>query len=148
VQGPDAYVPLTEAAQWLGVSVDTVRRRIRTGELVAQREQRPQGYRWLVKLPEPPTVIEVHPATSLHLPMHLQGVDSEGLERLIVTLERVSERLAAVHQPPALIADYVPTLQLVRTNTAPPRLQAVQTPMRGGRLPWWRRILQALTEGP
>ena len=45
------YVSLREAADRLGVSVDTIRRRIAAGELEGQREARPQGYRWLVGLP-------------------------------------------------------------------------------------------------
>lgn len=41
-------VPLSEAAARLGVSVDTVRRRLRTGELAARQA----GRRTLVSLPE------------------------------------------------------------------------------------------------
>jgi len=43
-------VSVGEAARRLGVSVDTVRRRIGKGELLAHREPTPQGYRWEVEL--------------------------------------------------------------------------------------------------
>ena len=43
---------LPEAAQRLGVSVDTVKRRLRRGELKGQRVPRPQGYTWLIELPD------------------------------------------------------------------------------------------------
>jgi hypothetical protein len=43
-------VALPEAAQRLGISVDTVKRRLRRGELKGQRVPRPQGYTWLIEL--------------------------------------------------------------------------------------------------
>jgi len=45
-------VGLPEAAQRLGVSVDTIKRRLRRGELKGQQEPRPQGYTWLIEIPE------------------------------------------------------------------------------------------------
>jgi hypothetical protein len=45
-------VSVMEAATHLGVSPDTIRRRIRNGELQARREPTPQGYIWRVELPE------------------------------------------------------------------------------------------------
>ena len=45
-------VSIDEAARLLGVSQDTIRRRIRNGELKAQQEARPQGYIWRVLLPD------------------------------------------------------------------------------------------------
>ena len=45
-------VVIAEAAKRLGVAQDTIRRRIRNGGLVAHQETRPQGYIWLVELPE------------------------------------------------------------------------------------------------
>lgn len=43
---------VSEAAQALGVSVDTIRRRMKRGELETRREQTPQGFRWLIRLPD------------------------------------------------------------------------------------------------
>ncbi len=45
-------VSIPEAAKRLGVTQDTIRRRIRKGELAAYQEPRPQGYVWLVDVPE------------------------------------------------------------------------------------------------
>lgn len=42
---------MAQAAKRLGVSVDTIRRRVRSGELEAHKESTPQGFRWLVVLP-------------------------------------------------------------------------------------------------
>ena len=51
-------VPVREAAARLGVSTDTVRRRMRSGGLAATKRPTPQGFVWLVELPDdaPPGV--------------------------------------------------------------------------------------------
>jgi hypothetical protein len=46
-----AWAPLTEVAAAYGVSIDTIRRRMRKGELEGRREQTPQGFRWLALMP-------------------------------------------------------------------------------------------------
>jgi len=43
-------VSVGEAARRLGVSTDTIRRRIGKGELLAHREPTPQGFRWEIEL--------------------------------------------------------------------------------------------------
>ena len=45
-------VTMGEAAQRMGVSVDTVRRRLRRGELLGRHQPTPQGFIWLVELPD------------------------------------------------------------------------------------------------
>jgi hypothetical protein len=59
VEGPAAGYSLQDAAAVLGVSVNTLRKRIRSGQVSAERIQRPQGYVWQVHLdglqpPDPP----------------------------------------------------------------------------------------------
>ncbi len=44
---------LAEVAEAYGVSVDTIRRRMKRGELEARRQQTPQGFKWLAVMPEP-----------------------------------------------------------------------------------------------
>ena len=46
---------LAEVADAYGVSVDTIRRRMKRGELETRRHQTPQGFKWLAVLPEPET---------------------------------------------------------------------------------------------
>lgn len=63
------WVGLRDAATLMGVSVDTVKRRIQKRELESRRETIPQGFRWLVRVdnPEPsPTMavsVQVQPET-------------------------------------------------------------------------------------
>src|SRR5918992_3522033 len=43
-------VTMTEAARRLGVSTDTIKRRLRRGELKGRKQPRPQGFTWLIEL--------------------------------------------------------------------------------------------------
>lgn len=45
-------VPLKQAAKRLGISTDTVRRRIKSGSLEAEKRATPQGGEWWVTLPD------------------------------------------------------------------------------------------------
>ena len=51
-----AWVPIAEAARQFGVSVDTVRRRIKRGNIAAERRETPQGFVWWVCLSDPAEV--------------------------------------------------------------------------------------------
>ena len=64
-----ATVTLQEAAQRLGVSQDTVRRRIRKEELQARQTPTPQGFRWEVELEG----LE-EDAQAAHTPPHRPGI--------------------------------------------------------------------------
>jgi hypothetical protein len=43
---------MVEAAVILGVSPDTVKRRLQRGELEGHQEETPQGFRWIIELPD------------------------------------------------------------------------------------------------
>ena len=45
-------VTMAEAARRLDVTVETVKRRLRRGELQGQKQPRPQGFTWLIEMPE------------------------------------------------------------------------------------------------
>ncbi len=55
--GDGHWASIADAASELGVSADTVRRRIKRQELLAKREQRAQGFRWLVRLDGDPLAV-------------------------------------------------------------------------------------------
>jgi transposase-like protein len=46
-----AKASIAEAARRLGISQDTVRKRLRLGELAGEQVRAPGGFRWLVELP-------------------------------------------------------------------------------------------------
>lgn len=55
-----ALISVVEAAKVLGVSEETVKRRIRRGELQGQQYPRPQGHVWMVDLPSDPVNSTIH----------------------------------------------------------------------------------------
>jgi len=114
-------VTIQEAANTLGIAESTVRRRIRNGELEGQQMPTPQGYTWLVDLPEN-LKIEKENDQSLVGESGLlrELVDSlrshmDGLENQLGTKDRQIEQLHVL-------------LQQVQAALPPPR------PYR----PWWR----------
>lgn len=80
-----------EAAERLGISPDTVRRRLKRGELEGEQEQTAQGFIWRIVLPKTPDEPEpeaAEPQGSIELALLRERV--AGLERL--TEELQSER--------------------------------------------------------
>lgn len=154
-----AGVPIRTAATTLGVSVDTVRRRIRRGELETVRDAR--GWH-LVVLPDAPYAARpTQPGADGDLPSadavgaHRAAVDAELVQLRTkveaLTAERdwlrgVVEREQAAHgetrrlmgnlqaQMLALPAALMPATHAERPASAPNDVDVAQTPPR----PWWR----------
>jgi excisionase family DNA binding protein len=95
-----APVTVEQAAAILGVSVTTVRRRIRAGVLRAEEARRAQGPVWLVYLPadatsattEPPPAtssVATAPTTAEAMATYTRSI----LEPLVATIERQAERI-------------------------------------------------------
>ena len=82
-----ALVSIKEAAQRLGVVEATVRRHIRNGELVAHQVPRPQGFVWMVELPED----EVEKPGN-------NGASVELMESLRDTIRRQDETIAQLQE--------------------------------------------------
>ena len=85
-----------EAAFVLGVSASTVRRRIATSELRAEREERPQGSRLWVYLPSdtpPPTTPADSPPDMLPAPVAVLEARIESLKRTIDGEQRAGSEL-------------------------------------------------------
>jgi len=94
--GAHMEVTIREAADRLGVSVDTVRRRLKAGELTGRQEpQGASGYRWLVQLPD--DALAETPATAPPSADAYELADArariEGLERLIDELAGQRDKL-------------------------------------------------------
>ncbi len=127
------WAPLTEVATAYGVSVDTIRRRMKRGELQARRQQTPQGFKWLVLMPE---TIEL---ASLELPRDAPGSPQTGgttasgvqvvardREELVETLRQElalrNREIARLHEVLAFQAKAIE----VTTAALPANVQAVQ----------------------
>jgi len=57
-------VSIADAAERLGVSVDTVRRRLKRGKLSGEKEETPQGFVWRVELPVEARIVPPAEATT------------------------------------------------------------------------------------
>jgi len=107
-------VSIGEAARRLGVSTDTIRRRIGKGELLAHREPTPQGYRWEVELQ-----LNDQP---------LNGQDSN-LEVLVTTLQaQVQAQAEELDARRREVQELHILLQTAQTALTAPKSK-----------PWWRR---------
>jgi hypothetical protein len=109
-----AYAPIADVAAAYGVSVDTIRRRIRKGELQGRKEQTPQGFRWMLPMPDPGETLPGH-ETGIAIPQPdhaamvevLQGelaARNAEIERLHALLDTQARALEAVAARPALPA--------------------------------------------
>lgn len=89
------YAPLTQVAAAYGVSVDTIRRRLRRGELDARKEPTPQGFRWVAAMPRAAST----PGERAVVAEHEAGV-AQG--ELVATLQRELElrnqEIARLHE--------------------------------------------------
>jgi hypothetical protein len=145
----DEEVPIAVAAQRLGVSPDTIKRRIKHGELQARRVGRPQGYRWLVSLPDTAASVD---AGSMHSSTVALAVAQAEVRRLEATVRLLSRELDVrqreISQLHVLLgqgraqlpvhsgadADVVPT----RNSPVHQRRQSPQ------HMPLWDRLLRVL----
>jgi len=71
---------IPEAAAQLGVSPDTIRRRIRQGTLMAEKVKTPQGYRWEVDISNAPVAPMQTPRQDAYVASLLDRIASLELE--------------------------------------------------------------------
>lgn len=159
------WAPLAEVAAAYGVSIDTIRRRMRRGEIEGRREQTPQGFRWLAPLPETVERNAVPDApgspergeSAAHELAIIQRERDELIETLrhelairnreITRLHEViaSQAAALQAQAPALAARAGPASGTGDpAPTAAPAEQirpAASTVEPSAPRPWWRRLL-------
>ena len=151
---------INAAATRLGVSPDTIRRRLRAGELAGEREPTPQGYRWVVLFPvtlEVPAVADPAPITGddVHRSTSDTGTDVTELATLrerVAGLERLGAELAAerdawrdqaarheeaAQQLRTLVAQ---AQQMTRALPAGDVATAADPSTPAPVAPWWRRL--------
>ena len=91
---------IPEAAKQLGVSQDTIRRRIRRGQVQAVQHPTPQGHVWLVEIPDTPD--DPRPALDVELlrreAEHWREVAGILHEELVARRREVHELLLLLEQ--------------------------------------------------
>jgi len=106
-------VSIGEAARRLGVSTDTIRRRIGKGELLAHREPTPQGYRWEIELQPNDQPLNGH-----------EGNNEALVTALLAQVQAQAEELDARRRE---VQELHVLLQTAQTALAAPQHR-----------PWWR----------
>jgi len=84
-------VSIGEAARRLGLSTDTIRRRIGKGELLAHREPTPQGFRWEIELQANDQPVNGHEGNADALVTTLQAQVQAQAEELDARRREVQE---------------------------------------------------------
>lgn len=142
---PPERVTIREAAARLGLSHDTIRRRIARGELRAHRDGTASNARYLVELPDDaePTANAGQPPTSTDRP--------DLLERYVATLEeQLRERTREVSELHVLLERQT---RLLSAGSAPEPTEAVRQTANArpgpprppvARRSWLRRVRAAL----
>ena len=80
-------VSIKEAARRLGVAEATVRRRIHRGDLLGVQETTPQGFSWLVVLPDSDSPEEREADSQRHKPRMSPEVEAPALRDLVELLK-------------------------------------------------------------
>jgi len=104
-------VSMPEAAHHLGISVDTVRRRLHRGELHGHQEPTAQGFRWLIDIPDatstdpsstPATATlgqnGSHPGTTLDATLGQPGTNSGEVEALREIIDVVKAEVVTLQE--------------------------------------------------
>lgn len=87
-------VSIKEAAERLGVSQDTIRRRLKHGEIRGEREKTPQGFVWRVELPGEPESGDGRGETAQASPADAgDGIEVARIRERIAGAERLIEEL-------------------------------------------------------
>ena len=133
---------IAEAARRWHLSQDTIRRRIRRGELRAHRDPTPQGFTWVVDAPE---TTETTQAVEAATPASLGG--SQVLGELINTAQVMRELMTTVQAQVSTQREELKSrrrevqelhvlLHQLQTKALPPPRQS-----------WWRSFWRHSAEG-
>jgi predicted site-specific integrase-resolvase len=123
LQGQNELLTIAEAAQRLGVSQDTVHRRLKKGQLTGRQQTTPQGFTWLIEMPvETCNVENGAPAdTPADAP-----VSAGELQRLEQIIELLQNQVEAKDQ------------QIKELHILLQQAQAALPAPREDRRSWWR----------
>jgi transposase len=123
-------VTVPEAARRLGVTEDTVKRRLRKGELQGERKARPQGYTWMVGLPDEESETEntatgtVSPPDDDTVNHRVNNGETRRLEEMVSMLQHQLE---------------VREREVQELHVLLQQAQAALSAPRDSR-PWWQRL--------
>ncbi len=131
-----SLVSIKEAAQRLEVAETTVRRRIRNGDVRARQVARPQGFVWMVDLPDNEPDIGEHVGSDGISP-ELVGALKDTIRRQDEALEQLRHQLqiqVTMHQEGVVAKDR----QIEQLHVLLQQAQAALPAPKENRQSWWR----------
>jgi hypothetical protein len=134
-------VTMTEAARRLDVTVETIKRRLRRGELQGHKQPRPQGFTWLIEMPEDtgdqdstPSVTPSDTPTGNAEVRRLEDMISLLQKELDITREEL-EHQRSMYQSELVSKNK----QIEQLHVLLQQAQAALPTPRNNR-PWWQRL--------
>ena len=134
-------VTMAEAARRLDVTVETVKRRLQRGELQGHKQPRPQGFTWLIEMPEEtgdqdntPSVTPSDTPLSNAEVHRLEGMVSLLQKELDITREEL-EHQRSMYQSELVSKNK----QIEQLHILLQQAQAALPAPRENR-PWWQRL--------
>ncbi len=157
----EGYLTIDEAAERLGVSSDTVRRRIKRGELRAEKRKGPYGECWMIPESEIKTaqvITDVIPVTrQVSIPDLVTAITAKVTEALTEELAGTRAAIEDLIEKESRIRAEIEALreELAATREIQERIERsieerdkrLMEALRGlteKRRPWWRRLFLRL----
>ncbi len=136
-------VDKAEAARRLGVSIDTIERRLKRGELQGQQEQRAKGWRWLIEVPGNDAPAD-SPANNGFAPADApaSGIDAPAESGLLnafqAQIDHLQEQVKSLNHQLTVKDNQISELLIVTRQA-----QAMLPPPAAERKSWWRRFWES-----
>ncbi len=163
----ESTLSVREAAERLGVSKDTIRRRIKSGDLAAVQEATAQGFEWRIALNDECAAEVGSTAAQLGSAAAQSGSNDaqvcstaaevgsqadpqpsepdDGLEKALELVEKLQQDYAAIHKENLELAARCGYLQ-AKLEASERQVLALSAPTEtregGNPTPWWRRLLR------
>jgi hypothetical protein len=130
-------ITVAEAAQRLRVSTDTIKRQLKRGELQGQRRNTPQGFIWLVAVPESPDNGNgTADSSSDVMATEVAAMTSAVADATAQEVRRLEEMVAMLQKELDHRAKEMERMQVLLQQALDPAC-AIAAPRR---LPWWQRL--------
>ena len=128
---------VAEAAQRLGVSTDTIKRRLKRGELQGQRQDTPQGFIWLVAIPESSYKVNgTADSSSDAMATESYTMASAMADAMAKEVRRLEEMVEMLQKELDHRAQEMERMQILLQQALDPA-RAIAAPRQ---LPWWLRL--------
>jgi hypothetical protein len=138
-----ALLTITEASHQLGVSVHTLKHRLKRGEIEGQQQTTPQGFVWLIEVPDEAPKADVGtPDGSDDVPVDVAcGTSADIPNATLRELHRMEEFIESLKDEVSTLRSQLETKdrQIGELHVLLQQAQAALPPPRDNR-PWWRRV--------